>query len=145
MPVFTIGFTKTTAESFFRRLAGAGVRTVVDVRLQRTSQLAGFAKEPDLAYFLKEIDGIGYRAEPAFMPRAEDFRAWRGRKIGWDDFAARFVDLLDQRRVEDEVTPADLEGACLLCSEDRPHRCHRRLVVEYLEDRWGRPLDVRHL
>jgi len=50
--VTTIGFTKTSASGFFERIKGAGVKKVVDVRLHNTSQLAGFAKAEDLAYFL---------------------------------------------------------------------------------------------
>ena len=26
-----------------------------------------------------------------------------------------------------------LDGGCLLCSEAKPHHCHRRLVAEYLQ------------
>jgi len=145
MAVFTIGFTKTSAANFFGRLTDAGVTSVVDVRLNRTSQLSGFAKERDLTFFLQEIGGIGYRAEPLFTPTPEMFADYRAKKIGWDGYEQRFMDLLAERRIEDAVDPTHLAGTCLLCSEDQPHHCHRRLVLEYLEDRWGTPLDVRHL
>lgn len=58
MKVFTIGFTKTSAESFFTRLQKAGVKKVIDVRLHNDSQLAGFAKKDDLRYFLDALCGI---------------------------------------------------------------------------------------
>lgn len=145
MTVFTIGFTKTSAANFFGRLTDAGVQTLIDVRLNRTSQLSGFAKERDLAFFLQEIGSIAYRPEPLFAPAADMFADYRAKKIGWDGYERRFMDLLSERRIEDAIDPASLEGACLLCSEDTPHRCHRRLVLEYLEAKWGTPLDVRHL
>ncbi len=145
MATFTIGFTKTTAEDFFDRLQRAGVRTVIDVRLQNTSQLAGFAKAADLSYFLKTIGGIAYRHAPELAPDDALFADYRKKGLKWDAFEPRFRDIMATRKIEEQFKPEDLDGACLLCSEDKPHRCHRRLVVEYLEDRWGRSLDVTHL
>jgi len=145
MATFTIGFTKTTAEDFFDRLQRAGVRTVIDVRLQNTSQLAGFAKAADLSYCLKTIGGIAYRHAPELAPDDALFADYRKKGLKWDAFEPRFRDIMATRKIEEQFKPEDLDGACLLCSEDKPHRCHRRLVVEYLEDRWGRSLDVTHL
>jgi len=145
MATFTIGFTKTTAEDFFDRLQRAGVLTVIDVRLQNTSQLAGFAKAADLSYFLKTIGGIAYRHAPELAPDDALFADYRKKGLKWDAFEPRFRDIMATRKIEEQFKPEDLDGACLLCSEDKPHRCHRRLVVEYLEDRWGRSLDVTHL
>ena len=145
MATFTIGFTKTTAEDFFDRLQRAGVRTVIDVRLQNTSQLAGFAKAADLSYFLKTIGGIAYRHAPELAPDDALFADYRKKGLKWDAFEPRFRNIMATRKIEEQFKPEDLDGACLLCSEDKPHRCHRRLVVEYLEDRWGRSLDVTHL
>lgn len=145
MTTFTIGFTKTTAEDFFARLRRARVRTVIDVRLQNTSQLAGFAKAADLSYFLGELGGIGYRHAPELAPDETLFSDYRKKGLTWDAFEPRFLEIMAERRIEERFDPGELEGACLLCSEDKPHRCHRRLVVEYLEDRWGRSLDVTHL
>lgn len=145
MATYTIGFTKTSAENFFERLTGAGVRQVIDVRLQNTSQLAGFAKAADLAYFLGHIGKIGYRHAPELAPDDALFADYRKKGLKWEAFEPRFFDILRARKIEKQFKPEDLEGACLLCSEDKPHNCHRRLVVEYLEDRWGRSLDVTHL
>lgn len=145
MTVFSIGFTKTDAAHFFGRLRDAGVKTVWDVRLQNTSQLAGFAKLPDLQYFLTELAGIGYRHQPDLAPSPELFADYRKHGLKWDAFEARFLALMAERRIEDQVKADELAGACLLCSEDKPHRCHRRLVLDYLEDRWGKKLDVQHL
>ena len=132
MATFTIGFTKTTAEDFFDRLQRAGVRTVIDVRLQNTSQLAGFAKAADLSYFLKTIGGIAYRHAPELAPDDALFADYRKKGLKWDAFEPRFRDIMATRKIEEQFKPEDLDGACLLCSEDKPHRCHRRLVVEYL-------------
>lgn len=141
----TIGFTRTSAESFFTRLRDAGVRTVVDVRLNNRSQLAGFAKAGDLAWFLEALGGIGYRHEPLLAPTADILDPYRRKEIGWPAYERRFLDLMAARRIEARLDPAALDGACLLCSEDTPHRCHRRLIAEYLRDAWRQPLSIRHL
>ena len=145
MATFTIGFTKTSAEGFFDRLRDAKVRTVIDVRLQNTSQLAGFAKAGDLQFFLQEIGGIDYRHAPELAPDDALFTDYRKKGLSWDAFEPRFAEIMSERKIEERFDPSELEGACLLCSEDTPHHCHRRLVVEYLEERWGRDLDVTHL
>lgn len=145
MAIFTIGFTKTSAEHFFSRLEDAGVRQIIDVRLRNSSQLAGFAKATDLAFFLRSVAGIPYQHAPELAPDARLFTDYRRNGLAWEAFELRFLDILAERKIEDRFTPEDLDGACLLCSEDTPHHCHRRLVAEYLEDRWQRSLDVVHL
>jgi len=143
--VSTIGFTKTTAEGFFERLLKSGVKRVVDVRLRNTSQLAGFAKSDDLAYFLKKIGGIEYAHQPLLAPADAMLKAYKKEKGDWDAYEARFMALMAQRQIENRLRPEMLEGTCLLCSEATPHHCHRRLVCEYLNDKWNGALTVRHL
>jgi uncharacterized protein (DUF488 family) len=144
MKVFTIGFTKTSAESFFNRLQRAGVKRVIDVRLNNVSQLAGFAKKDDLRYFLKAIGGIAYTHEPMLAPTQEMLDAYKKDGGDWADYERRFLALIAERRIEDIVQRTAVDGACLLCSEDKPARCHRRLVVEYLQ-RTCRDIEVAHL
>jgi uncharacterized protein (DUF488 family) len=143
--VTTIGFTKTTAEGFFHRLENASVRTVIDVRLHNTSQLAGFAKSDDLAFFLKRIAGIEYRHLPLLAPEDSILAAYKKGGGSWHAYEAQFMNLMRARRIEERLTPSMLDGACLLCSEDKPHHCHRRLVCEYLNQKWDGALRVRHL
>ncbi|HHN66515.1 MAG TPA: DUF488 family protein, partial [Thermopetrobacter sp.] len=47
------------------------------------------------------------------------------------------------RKIED-IDKNIIDGGCLLCSEDSPHHCHRRLVAEYLRDKWG-DVEIIHL
>ena len=143
--ISTIGFTKTTAEGFFERLLKSGVKRVVDVRLRNTSQLAGFAKSDDLAYFLKKIGGIEYAHQPLLAPTDAMLKAYKKEKGDWDAYEARFMALMAQRQIENRLRPEMLEGTCLLCSEATPHHCHRRLVCEYLNDKWNGALTVCHL
>jgi uncharacterized protein (DUF488 family) len=143
--VSTIGFTKTTAEGFFERLLKADVKKVVDVRLYNTSQLAGFAKADDLAYFLKKLGGIEYAHQPLLAPTDALLKAYKKEKGDWRAYEERFLGLMAERRIETEFTPASFDGACLLCSEATPHHCHRRLICDYLNGKWGGTLAVRHL
>ena len=144
MNVWTIGFTKWSAEEFFESLRASGAKRVVDVRLHNVSQLAGFAKKQDLEYFLKTICGIGYEHLPILAPTAEMLDEYRKKRITWDTYEERFLALMKDRRIEKEVPPTLVEDACLLCSEDKPHRCHRRLVADYLAEHWG-GVKVEHL
>ncbi|HUN43539.1 MAG TPA: DUF488 domain-containing protein [Acetobacteraceae bacterium] len=143
--VATIGFTQSSAEHFFERLIGAGVRTVVDVRLHNTSQLAGFAKADDLAWFLRKLGPIDYVHEPLLAPTNAMLKGYRKEKRGWDDYEAQFRALMHERHIEEYFNPERLDGSCLLCSEATPHRCHRRLICDYLNEAWNGVLTVRHL
>lgn len=143
--VTTIGFTKTNAEGFFERLLRSGVKKVVDVRLHNTSQLAGFAKADDLAYFLGKLGGIQYVHQPLLAPTDTMLKAFKKEKGDWNIYENRFMALMQERKIETRLKPEMLEGACLLCSEATPHHCHRRLVVEYLNDKWSEALAVKHL
>jgi uncharacterized protein (DUF488 family) len=143
--VHTIGFTNSTAEKFFDRLLASGSRKVIDVRLHNTSQLAGFAKATDLAYFLDRIGGLGYDHQTLLAPEDEMLKTFKRDKGSWTDYEIEFKNLMAARKIEEKLKPNYLADACLLCSEDTPHRCHRRLILEYLNDRWGNVLDVKHL
>jgi uncharacterized protein (DUF488 family) len=135
--VSTIGFTRTSAEEFFKRLLDAGVKTVMDVRLHNTSQLAGFAKADDLAFFLRRIGDIYYVHEPLLAPTDQMLKAYKKEKGDWRAYEKRFLGLMSERQIENRFTPEIFDGACLLCSEATPHHCHRRLVCEYLNDKWA--------
>lgn len=144
MKVYSIGFTKTTAESFFTRLQKAGVKKVLDVRLNNVSQLAGFAKKNDLRYFLKAICSIDYAHQPELAPTQDLLDAYKKHGGQWAEYEKRFLELMASRRIEEIVARDAVDGACLLCSENKPHHCHRRLVAEYLKDKWG-DLEICHL
>lgn len=144
MKVFTIGFTKKPAEKFFRLLKDAGARRVIDVRLNNVSQLSGFAKRNDLAYFLRQLCDAGYRHLPELAPTKSILDTYKKRGGSWDEYERRFMDLMETRRIEETVDPDLLDHGCLLCSEHRPHHCHRRLVAEYLSKRWDN-MEVKHL
>jgi uncharacterized protein (DUF488 family) len=144
MKLFTIGFTKSSAESFFGRLRRAGVRRLVDVRLNNVSQLAGFAKRDDLRYFLSAICGIDYAHDPQLAPTQEMLDAYKKARGDWSEYERRFVDLIATRQIESTLNRDAIADACLLCSEDKPHHCHRRLVAEYLREKWGE-VEIVHL
>ncbi len=143
--VSTIGFTKTTAERFFERIFAGGVKKVFDVRLHNTSQLAGFAKADDLAYFLKKIGGVEYVHQPLLAPTDPMLKAYRKEKGDWRAYEERFLGLMSERKIEERFKADMFDGACLLCSEATPHQCHRRLVCEYLNQKWDCALSVKHL
>jgi uncharacterized protein (DUF488 family) len=141
MEIYTIGFTQTTAERFFERLANAGVARLLDVRLNNTSQLAGFAKAKDLPYFLQELVGATYEHEPLLAPTQELLDEYKKRNGDWSTYEARFLELMESREIESALAISDFATpTVLLCSEATADHCHRRLVCEYLASRWP---DVR--
>ena len=144
MRLFTIGFTKKSARRFFEILRESGARRVVDVRLNNVSQLAGFAKKDDLAYFLKEICGMEYVHLPELAPTQEILDEYKKRRGDWVTYESRFLALMKQRRIEEKIPREVISDGCLLCSEDKPQLCHRRLVAEYLKQHWG-DVDIVHL
>lgn len=144
MKLFTIGFTQKPAKKFFELLKASGAKRVVDVRLNNVSQLAGFAKKTDLAYFLEELGNMDYVHIPALAPTKEMLDEYKKGGGDWAAYEGRFLGLMKQRRIEETVPREVLADGCLLCSEDKPHHCHRRLVAEYLKQHWG-DVDIAHL
>ena len=134
---FTIGFTKKSAKSFFTKLHDAGVVRLVDVRLNNSSQLAGFAKRDDLEFFLKGLYDIEYLHLPELAPTKCILDEYKKNKGDWSVYEREFLELMDKRSIQTSVPRELIEGGCLLCSEHLPEQCHRRLVVEYLARHWG--------
>lgn len=142
--LFTIGFTKKNAEHFFETLLKAGVRQVIDTRLNNVSQLAGFTKRADLEYFLQKIGNIGYIHILDLAPTKEILDNYKKNGIDWETYEKKFLQLMTERKIEQKISPEILDCGCLLCSEPTPHHCHRRLVAEYLNEKWGN-VKIRHL
>lgn len=143
--VYSIGFTKRSAQDFFETLKREGIQRLIDVRLNNASQLAGFSRSDSLSYLLPVVCAAEYRHEPLLAPTRELLTAYRKRRISWHAYARRFKALMRERRIEHELDPALFDQpTVLLCSEKTAECCHRRLVLDYLQKEWG-GLQVRHL
>jgi uncharacterized protein (DUF488 family) len=146
--ICTIGFAGKTAEQFFTLLSDAGVKKLIDIRENRGGQLSGFAKYPDLAFFLERLAGIGYSHQPQLAPSPEIRKAYRASK-DWAAYEASFLDLMRQRNIPRALAPWDIETTtALLCSEPLPEKCHRRLVADLLAEHLqeqGHNVTIRHL
>lgn len=142
--LYSIGFTQKTAQEFFTLLAKAGVKRIIDTRLNNVSQLAGFAKRKDLEYFLKAIVDIEYVHILDLAPTQDILNKYKKEKGDWETYEKSFLDLIKTRQIENTISPKLLDGGCLLCSEAKPHNCHRRLVAEYLNNKLGN-INICHL
>ena len=144
----TIGFAGKTAEEFFQLLDVAQVKTVIDIRQHREGQLSGFAKHPDLAYFLERVAGIAYSHELQLAPTPELLKTYRETK-DWPAYEIGFLALMKDRGIPQALDPGTWPPrAALLCSEPGPEKCHRRLVADLLAAHWraqGRTVEIRHL
>jgi uncharacterized protein (DUF488 family) len=145
MEIYSIGFTQTTARHFFDRLRAAGIRRLLDVRLNNSSQLAGFAKARDLPYLLESLLDASYEHQPLLAPTKELLDAYKKESLPWETYERRFLALMAERKVESVLDRfAFEEPTVLLCSEATAERCHRRLVCEYLAEYWP-DLKAHHL
>jgi len=146
MRIFTIGFTQKSAQDFFELLKNSGVETVVDIRLNNTSQLAGFAKYPDIKYFLKAICDIDYVHDTTFAPTEEIMKNYKNKKTDWTQFEKEFNELLNQRNIEEHIKNnyETKDNICLLCSEAQPQKCHRKLTAQKFSEIFN-GVQIQHL
>jgi uncharacterized protein (DUF488 family) len=143
--LYTIGFTKKSAERFFELLSENQVQRLLDIRLNPHGQLSGFTKQEDLAYFLDRLLGCEYHHLQVLAPTDDILKSYR-QDHQWDRYVRRFEALMDERNVPTALDKSMFTGApsCLLCSEATPEQCHRRLVAERLTKHWP-DLEVVHL
>lgn len=142
--LFTIGFTEKTAETFFTLLKKAGVKKIIDTRLNNVSQLAGFAKGKDLEFFANSIVAAGYEHNINLAPTKELLKNYRDKKITWAQYEKEYIGILEKRNIIQKIDFQKLDGSCLLCSEHKPDMCHRRLLAEYLR-KANNEIEIIHL
>jgi uncharacterized protein (DUF488 family) len=145
MKIYTIGFTKKSAEEFFALIRSNDISRIIDVRLNNVSQLAGFTKKDDLKFFLRELCDVGYLHLPDMAPTKDILNDYKKKIISWDIYEERFNNLMIARNIENKIDKSILENGCLLCSEHKPNHCHRRLIVEYLNKHLETGLEIKHL
>lgn len=143
--LYTIGFTKKSAERFFTLLRDNHVKQLVDVRISNSSQLAGFAKGKDLEFFVKEICHIPYKHITDFAPSKELLDQWHKQEVTWEEYVKDYTNLLKDRGVLFKYGIKSFDGSCFLCSEDTPEQCHRRLLAEYLQAHSKEKVTIIHL
>lgn len=144
--IHTIGFTKKTAEHFFNALKKNSVIRVIDTRLNNNSQLSGFAKAKDLEFFLRKICNIDYVYRLELAPTKKILDDYKNKNITWEQYSYEYLNLMEQRLISSKLSSVDVDNGCLLCSEDKPHNCHRRLLAEYLKQQWlNQKTDINHI
>ena len=144
--LFTIGFTKKSAEKFFGILKENNINLVVDVRLNNVSQLSGFSKFPDIQFFLKTICDINYQHDLKFSPEESTLSRYKKKNIDWNTYVCEFTATMQKREIRKYIAENynTSQNICLLCSENEPEHCHRRLVAEIFQEVFPE-LEVIHL
>ncbi len=142
--IFTIGFAGKTAEQFFKLLLDADVKKIIDTRVNNLSQLAGYAKAKDLEYFAYAIGKIRYEHLLEFAPTKELLSMYRDHTISWEDYEVAYHQLLEDRKILDTTDVSAFDHCVLLCSENEPDHCHRRLLAEYLQKE-NKTIEIIHL
>ncbi len=141
--VYTIGFAQKSLKDFIQLLKDNEVTRVVDIRLNNTSQLSGFAKKNDLAYIL-ELVTIDYTHELTLAPTQKLVSNYRKKKIPWEEFKEAYTQLLEERNIKETFDFNRDETICFLCSEHEPYHCHRTIAAEYLKEH-QQDLNIVHL
>ena len=144
MKIFTIGYAGKTAEQFFTVLKSMQIKTLIDVRLYNTSQLAGYTKKNDLNYFTNEIAKANYLHLPAMSPTKAILDAYKKGQMSWQEYQCQFDQIITERQIENIIPVKQLDMVCLLCAEKAADKCHRRLVGEYLANKFG-DIELIHL
>lgn len=140
--IYTIGFTKKTAEIFFDSLEENNIDELVDVRLNNSSQISAFAKYPDIEYFLQKICNITYWHDLMLAPSKFLFDSYKNKIFDWDDYEKEFLKLMDEREILNYIEKnfSSEKNFCLLCAEVSPENCHRRLVAEKFAKVFGKKI-----
>ncbi|MFI2858627.1 DUF488 family protein [Paenibacillus sp. JSM ZJ436] len=142
--ICTIGFAKKSLEQFVDLMKEAGVTRLIDTRLNNTSQLSGYAKKNDLSYVMRLV-GIKYKHDVMLAPTEDILSAYKKKLMSWDEYEKQYIGLLEKRKVENRIDDIlEEEATCFLCSEDKPHHCHRRLLAEYLQN-YKKEIKITHL
>lgn len=145
MQVYTMGFTRKNAKEFFDLISANHIEMLIDVRLNNQSQLSGFTKGKDLAFFLKEICQCAYEHELLFAPTKKILDDYKKKLIDWEEYEHEYNDLIAKRKISDIFLKKynNYERILLLCSEPTSQNCHRRLLAEYLKKELG--CTIRHI
>ena len=133
MKIYTIGFTKKTAQEFFEKLQSADAQYLLDTRLNNKSQLAGFTKKGNIEYFIEKLTKMNYLEFPILAPSSEILKQYRN-DGDWAVYEVKYNQMLVERQVAQAIDSSMFaDGAVLLCSEPTSEKCHRRLAAEYLQ------------
>ena len=146
MFLYTMGFTKKSAEKFFGLIKQNNIQILVDIRLYNNTQLAGFAKGRDLEYFLRELCNCEYQACTNYAPSKELLDNYRNKIVSWKDYEREFTtEMVNRDAVNDFLERfGNYESVCLLCTEDKPEQCHRKLFADMIKNR-GSNITIKHL
>lgn len=135
MKVYTIGFTQKHAEDFYEKIKRAQIDTLIDVRLNNTSQLASFSKYPDIVYFLDKLCNVKYCHDIKLSPTEILLKNYKKGDVTWEEYEVIFKKTMSERKITEYIAKKysyySDKNICLLCSEPTAEKCHRRLVAEY--------------
>ena len=142
--LFTIGYTKKSAEKFFGIITDKKVEIMADVRLYNSTQLAGFSKSSDLKYFLEKICGCDYIALKQLAPNPSLFENYKNGKTTWNEYEKIYNKFLDTQANLDFFYAFKNKRICILCAESTPEHCHRRLIAQKISKTYDN-VKITHL
>lgn len=143
--IYTIGFSKKFLREFVKLLKNSQIEKLIDIRLNNTSQLSGYAKKDDLAYIM-ELINIEYVHDISLAPDNKLLSDYKKNLVDWGDYKTRYLNILEERNIKDSINElTNNKTVCLLCSEHKPNKCHRSLLASFIKNNLNEDLDIIHL
>ena len=143
--IYTIGFSKKSLREFVKLLKNSQIEKLIDIRLNNTSQLSGYAKKDDLAYIM-ELINIEYVHDISLAPDNKLLSDYKKNLVDWGDYKTRYLNILEERNIKDSINElTNNKTVCLLCSEHKPNKCHRSLLASFIKNNLNEDLDIIHL
>ena len=118
----------------FNLLKESNITKIIDIRNIIPRNLPDFPKD-DLRYFLKEICDAEYEHETSIATPETLLNKYK-KDHDWGYYEKEFNKLLRDpslKKTYDRILE-DKHTICLLCSENKPDKCHRRLILEYIKN-----------
>ena len=134
-PLATIGYETDTQSGMIDRLKAANVELVIDVRAVASSRKAGFSKTL-LAGGLKDqgVDYLHLRDLGTPKPGRDAARTGRIDEMR-QIFEAHLEEPAAVLALAQATALAKTKRIALLCYEDDPNCCHRRIVADRIRER----------
>ena len=159
MKIFTIGVYNSSETHFFDKLKNNHIDVFCDIRQRRGVRGRKYAFVNSL-YLQKRLEdmGIRYLYEPALAPtkeirekqKEEDARLGEHKRdreqLGCtfiDEYRKNIVCNFDFGSFVERLKDMDANNVILLCVEEKAKACHRSIVAEEIQQRYG--YEVIHL
>lgn len=146
--LFTIGTNMKSAKIFFELLKENDIKLLIDIRLNNSSQLLGFAKGgvDNLGYLLEKITNVKYIHDLSLAPTKELLDNYKKGNISWEGYVKEFKKLIVNKNMIKKINEYfdSYDRTCILCTEVDFNECHRGILAEKISNEF-KDILVKHI